>query len=278
MRVSYLVRASALLALAVGEASDASPSPEGTCSGLCDAKYSMRDAMMQMNELRHNVPSQPSPNPQPSPSPAHVFPHTCAEILSNNPTATSGIYTIDPDGDYQGGVASFEVYCDMTTQGGGWALVQLRRNDGANFDATGTPEPTSSWGSTMQTPKFMALKKLADEVLVHMSGTQELCSGCTTCIIANASRLNSANCQSFSTVTSAYAVPWGHDEITDCTGGGADYSYFLGFSPTRQNYVTGRSANPFYRDCTSNAYAVNTYAQFQYASVYLRAPPPVPPT
>jgi hypothetical protein len=76
--------------------------------------------------------------------------------------------------------------------------VQLRRNDGANFDATGTPEPTSSWGSTMQTPKFMALKKIAYEVLVQMSGTQDYCTSCSTCIVANVSDLiRSSYCESF---------------------------------------------------------------------------------
>src|SRR5262245_12451594 len=45
-------------------------------------------------------------------------PVTCAAILaSTDGGATSGIYTIDPDG--PGGQGPFDVYCDMTTDDGG---------------------------------------------------------------------------------------------------------------------------------------------------------------
>jgi hypothetical protein len=71
---------------------------------------------------------------------------TCLDILTAMPASQSGTYSIDPDGD--GPSAPLDVYCDMSSDGGGWTLIGVVANDGSrHWNSVAVFQNSSSFGS-----------------------------------------------------------------------------------------------------------------------------------
>jgi hypothetical protein len=83
---------------------------------------------------------------------------SCAEIKANDPSASDGIYEIDPDG--SGGNQPFEVYCDMTTDDGGWTLVFRHDASDGYFSGVDEAANVNQDNPGLSTKKYSILNQL----------------------------------------------------------------------------------------------------------------------
>jgi hypothetical protein len=90
------------------------------------------------------------------------YPQSCSSILQNDPTSKDGVYLIDPE---QDGRDVRNVWCDMTSNGGGWTLIYSHRDHGENGAKNFQLENTVKVATTATVTPITANSRFASTIV-----------------------------------------------------------------------------------------------------------------
>ncbi len=176
---------------------------------------------------------------------------SCQAIKNANPAATDGTYTIDPDG--AGPFGALSVWCDMTTDGGGYTSYAI--NGGINTSRYDQANSCTAIGLKLAIPRTQAhldalYAKYGINYFKVVPGVYGLAAGnYTGCAMNSTDPTCSANWKALDggqwfAKKAAYSEPNG-DYTPGCwlglDGTGVDASGFVRFNDLGCGYSTGAS-------------------------------------